>query len=68
LEEIVIGVSGMTCQGCVRSVTSALSGLDGVAAVEVSLEQSQAKVSFDPARTTPAALREAVDAAGFDAT
>lgn len=68
MEEVVIGVSGMTCQGCVRSVTSALSGLDGVSAVEVSLEQSQAKVSFDPASTNPAALREAVEAAGFDAS
>ena len=67
MEEIVIGVDGMTCQGCVRSVAAALNGQAGVSAVDVSLEKAQAKVTFDPAATSPAALREAVEEAGFDA-
>lgn len=68
LEQALIGIAGMTCQGCVRSVTSALNATAGVEAVEVSLERAQAKVSFDPAVTSPAALRAVVEEAGFDAS
>lgn len=68
MAEVVIGVGGMTCQGCVRSVTSALEARPGVVAAEVSLEQAQAKVSYDPATISPEALREAVEKAGFDAS
>ena len=51
-----------------RSVTSALNATAGVEAVEVSLERAQAKVSFDPVVTNPAALRAVVEEAGFDAS
>ena len=68
MEQAIIGIAGMTCQGCVRSVNSALGAAAGVAAVEVSLEHAQAKVSFDPAVTNLAALREVVEDAGFDAS
>ncbi|MDA0190421.1 MAG: heavy metal-associated domain-containing protein [Proteobacteria bacterium] len=67
MEEIVIGVGGMSCQGCVRNVSGVLEALPGVTRVEVSLEAAQARVSFDPARTGVAALRQAIEDAGFDA-
>jgi copper chaperone len=67
MEEIVIGVGGMSCQGCVRNVTGVLEALPGVARVEVSLEAAQARIDFDPARTGVAALRQAIEDAGFDA-
>ena len=37
-------VSGMTCGGCVASVTEKLSKVDGVEKVEVHLEKGEAKV------------------------
>jgi copper chaperone len=57
----------MSCGGCVKNVTGALLALDGVAAAEVSLEQGQASVSFDPARLARADLLLAVEDLGFDA-
>lgn len=67
MEAAVIKVSGMTCQGCVRSVTRVLQAVPGVASVEVSLEQGEAKVGFDPAQADLARLRRAVEDAGFEA-
>ena len=59
-------ISGMTCGGCVRSVTGVLSGLDGVTSANVSLEAGTAVVQHDEAKVSPAALATAVEDAGFD--
>lgn len=67
METTVIKVGGMSCQGCVRNVTSVLQALDGVAEVSVSLEAGEAKVVFDPKRVALPALRLAIEDAGFDA-
>ncbi len=37
-----IKIQGMTCEHCVRAVTKALSGVDGVTNVRVSLENHEA--------------------------
>ncbi len=68
MENVVIKVGGMSCQGCVKNVTGALSALDGVASVEVSLEGAEARVGYDPAKLSVEALRSAVEDAGFDAS
>jgi copper chaperone CopZ len=57
----------MTCSGCVASVTRALQSVEGVDKVEVSLEQGQASVRYDPARANETKLRSAIEDAGFDA-
>ena len=67
MERIVIGIGGMSCQGCVKSVTTALMALPGVAQVDVSLEAGQASVACDPRLVSLAQLRTAIEAAGFDA-
>jgi copper chaperone len=67
MEAATIKVSGMTCQGCVGSVTRVLQAVPGVEAVEVSLERGEAAVHYDPARTAVPALRKAVQDAGYDA-
>jgi len=67
METAVLKVNGMTCGGCVRSVTNVLKALPGVADADVSLEKSQAKVTFDPTRTSPGALRKAIEDAGYEA-
>jgi len=60
-------IGGMSCQGCVASVTQVLKAIDGVRDVDVSLEEGRARVHFDAGRTNPAALRHAVEDAGYDA-
>ena len=67
MENVVIKVGGMSCGGCVNNVTGILRALPGVAQAEVSLEASEARVSFDPARTDVEVLRRAIEDAGFDA-
>jgi copper chaperone len=67
METTVLKVGGMTCGGCVRSVTNVLKALPGVANADVSLEKSEAKVTFDPALSNPAAFRVAIEEAGYEA-
>jgi copper chaperone len=61
-------VDGMSCGGCVKSVTGVLTALDGVAKAEVSLEQKQAVVEFDAAKVTRDQLKAVIEDAGFDAS
>lgn len=61
-----IPVKGMTCGGCVNSVTKALNGVDGVENVDVSLESNQATITYNDAKTSEAKLKEAIEDAGYD--
>jgi copper chaperone len=66
MENIALNVQGMTCGGCVASVTRVLKAVPGVSDVAVTLEPPVANVTFDPVRAQPAALRAAIEDAGFD--
>ncbi len=68
METTTIKVGGMSCGGCVKSITGVLTALDGVAKAEVSLEQKQAVVEFDAGKVTRDQLKAAVEDAGFDAS
>jgi copper chaperone len=67
METVELKVEGMDCEGCVKSVTRMLSGVPGVAAVDVSLAQARAKVTYDPAKSGIAELKRAVERAGYKA-
>jgi len=67
MQETIIKVGGMSCQGCVKNVSGVLEKLPGVAAVAVSLEEGLARVSHDPAQSDVATLKAAIEDAGFDA-
>lgn len=66
METEVLRVSGMTCDGCVRSVRNVLQALPGVRTADVSLAQGQATVSFDPEQVNVESLRSAIEDAGFE--
>ncbi len=68
METTTIKVDGMSCGGCVKSVTGVLTALDGVAKAEVSLEQKQAVVEFDAAKVTRDQIKAVIEDAGFDAS
>jgi copper chaperone CopZ len=55
----------MTCDHCVNAVKVELSSLDGVAQVEVDLGTKAVRVSGE--RLDDAALRAAIDVAGYEA-
>lgn len=64
---ITLNIDGMTCGGCVKSVTKVLNDLDGVHSATVSLENKNAQVEFDEGKIQMAQLVEAVEDAGYDA-
>lgn len=67
MENTVIKIQGMSCQGCVKNITGVLTALSGVASAEVSLEAAEARVAFDAQMVGRAALVAAIEDAGFDA-
>jgi copper chaperone len=66
MQTVTLGISGMTCGGCVRSVTNVLKALDGVAKAEVSLEKRSAVVDYDPGKVGIEQLKRSVVEAGFE--
>ena len=66
METITMSVRGMSCGGCVASVTRVLKAVPGVSDVAVTLDPGAAKVTFDPAKTGAPALRTAIEDAGYD--
>ena len=66
METMVLKVSGMSCGGCVKSVTGVLEALPGVGKAEVSLEKAEATVSYDAARVDREQMVQAIDDAGFE--
>ena len=67
MESVSLKVAGMTCMGCVASVTRVLQNVKGVSKVDVSLAEASARVEFDPSLANREQLRAAVEGAGFDA-
>jgi copper chaperone/Cu+-exporting ATPase len=60
-----LSIEGMHCDACVRRVTNALNGVEGVR-VE-SVEVGSANVVFDAAIVAPEQIAAAVDRIGFTA-
>ena len=68
MENATFNVTGMTCQGCVASVTRVLRAVPGVSDVVVKLQPGTATVAFDATRTTLPVLKAAVEDAGYGVT
>lgn len=63
-----IGVEGMTCQSCVKSIESTIGSKPGVREIKVSLDDKEAYIVYDPTLTNPGTLRDQIDDMGFGAT
>jgi copper chaperone len=63
---VSIPVGGMSCGGCVNTITGKLQAISGVKAVEVNLEKRRALVTYDASRVTAKALVDAIRDAGFE--
>ncbi|MCS4178625.1 copper chaperone CopZ [Salinibacter ruber] len=57
----------MKCSGCVERVQSVLGRLDGVQSV-ADLEAKTATVRYDADRTSPDAILDAIEKAGYSPT
>ena len=60
-------VTGMTCGHCVRAVTNAIGGLDGVQSTDVDLQDGRAVVVHDEAKVAASDLVSAILEEGYTA-
>jgi copper chaperone len=65
METVTLNIQGMTCGGCVASVTRVLKATPGVDNAVVRLDSKSATVTFDPAKTSVPALKSAIEDAGY---
>ena len=68
MENITLNIKGMTCMGCVGSVTRVLKAAPGVADAKVTLQPGEATIQYDAALTNPSQLKTVVEDAGYDAS
>ena len=62
----IINVEGMSCEHCRMAVTKAVSALEGVSTVEVSLENKTVSVEFEEDRLPLDAVKQAIEGQGYD--
>ena len=62
----ILNVEGMSCDHCKMAVTRAVSALQGVGSVEVSLEDNTATVEFEESKLPLEAIKQAIEAQGYD--
>jgi Cu2+-exporting ATPase len=67
LGESSLHLSGMYCAACAGIIERAIGAVEGVRSVQVSAAAQRATVRWDPERTRPSALIEAVRGAGYEA-
>ena len=67
MQTLKFDVHGMTCGGCTGSVQRALSKIDGVSHVDVSLRPGTAMLEADMARVTTGQIEAAISSLGYQA-
>lgn len=67
-QKTVLRVEGMTCNHCVRALTSALRDLEGVRGADVRLQEGRVVVEHGPQAPTVAAMIEAIREAGYESS
>ncbi|KAI9300191.1 hypothetical protein BJ944DRAFT_244431 [Cunninghamella echinulata] len=63
--QFILPVKGMTCQSCVKSITSALEQLNGVITVNVSLAEEKAEITTN-GQVEQSTLVNTIEDCGFD--
>ncbi len=64
-KELQIGIQGMTCAACVNRVERGLKKVEGVEMAHVNLATENARVAYDPEKTSPTALVATIEEAGY---
>jgi copper chaperone len=67
MQTLKFDVHGMTCGGCTGSVQRALSKIDGVSHVDVTLRPGSATLEADTSRVTPGHIEAAISGLGYQA-
>lgn len=65
MQTVTLSVPGMTCATCPITVKKALRKVEGVSKIDVNLENLEAVVTFDDAKTNVQTLTKATENAGY---
>lgn len=66
-QQTTFAIENMTCATCPITVRKAMEGVAGVSAVSVDFDAKTARATYDPRRTTVAAIAAASTNAGYPA-
>lgn len=66
MEKITLTVKGMTCMGCIRSVKNVLEPIPGVSSVDITLDNGQVTIDYDPTRSGIDQFTNAINDAGYE--
>jgi copper chaperone len=66
MQTTILNINGMTCMGCVNSIKNVVEKVSGVNGADVSLENKQVKVQYDPEKTNINQFKKAIVGAGFE--
>lgn len=64
-DQLTLTVTGMTCGGCEKAVTRALTGLPGVSNVSASHRDNRVTLTYDPSLVDRGAITRRVQDAGY---
>jgi copper chaperone len=65
MKEITLSVPDMSCEHCVNAINKALTGLDGVEDVNVSLPTKTVSFGYQPEQVSMEKIEAALDDAGY---
>jgi Cu+-exporting ATPase len=63
--ESTINIGGMSCEMCVASIEKGVNELEGIVSVTVSLNDSNAVVSYDASKVDKERIEKAIEARGY---
>lgn len=66
-KSVKISIVGMSCMSCVANVKKTLSSIDGVKEVNVSLEDKNSMIKYDPKKVTTEHLKNIINKLGYKA-
>jgi copper chaperone len=64
MSEKTFTISGMSCGGCVNSLTRVLTAVPGIQPIKI--EVGKAQLRIDEARVSSQTVKDAVERAGFE--
>lgn len=65
MEKVQFKIGGMSCSFCAETIRQALTRMEGVSEVHVSLAHEETLIEYDPAKVVPDALKKTLVAVGY---
>jgi Cu+-exporting ATPase len=67
MDTVTLKLQGMSCAACANNIEAAIRSVPGVEVGHVNFGAEQATVHYDPRRTSPETIQQAIEVAGYAA-